>query len=199
MTLARPRLRTNRKAKNTRQSTNTFGSKLIDISSSIQNGQIETISGVIFVTVDCNELVLNSKPSGNTGVAGGEIGEIGTTSGVEGSGGAELGNPVMGCFDRGTDVGGDEELEWIETERGEIGGKGEGIELGLEVGEARERSREVWELKQRGFFEVLREGDFVKSEEGLATLGFVVGVVDWHFWVVVSAIRDWPRDSRNIA
>ena len=99
-----------------------LGAELVDDPGGVHDGDVEAIDGVRAVAVDVGEGGLDLKPGGDARVAGGEIDEVGAAGRVEHGGGAESGDPVPSRLDAGADVGGDDELEGVEAEGGEIWG-----------------------------------------------------------------------------
>jgi hypothetical protein len=68
----------------------------------------------------------------------------------------------------GADVAADDKLQRVEARGDDIGGEGEGGELGLEILETRSGGGEVGKLKQRRFFEVLGKRYAEEGKEALA-------------------------------
>ena len=68
----------------------------------------------------------------------------------------------------GADVAAGDKLQRVEARGDEIGGEGEGGELGLEILETRSGGGEVGKLKKRRFFEVLSKRYAEEGEEVLA-------------------------------
>ena len=122
MGFARPGLGPDGDPKDARDRPGALGPELVDDPGGVQNGEVEAIDGVRAVAVDVGEGGLDLEAGGDAGVAGGEIDEVATAGRVEHGGATESGHPIPSRLDAGADVSGDDELDGVEAEGGEISG-----------------------------------------------------------------------------